>query len=108
MCAAMDTLDPRRRRPPAVIAGNEAAGPGTESTYETVLGQDQQGQDNLEGQQGLADVTSVAARTGPISSSSTYTMELGLMVYPFHSTMVQEEVQETLQGRQRLTRTAGR
>ena len=88
----MDTLDPRRRRQPMAGAGSDPASQGVEPPSETALSQVHQGHEGRDGNHTRGDVTPVAAKAGPATSSSPNTMELGLVASPFHSTRIQEEV----------------
>ena len=89
----MDTLDQRRRKQSFLGAGNEMAGLVDDSQYETALSRAHQVPEGIDGLLTGGETTPVAARTGPATSSSPNTMELGLMASPFHSSRIQEEVQ---------------
>ena len=89
----MDTLDQRRRKQSFLGAGNEIAGLVDDSQYETALSRAHQVPEGIDGLLKGGETTPVAARTGPATSSSPNTMELGLMASPFHSSRIHEEVQ---------------
>ena len=87
----METLEQRRRRPPAEV---DSTASEAELNYGTALGQGLQEPEGQVGPQVLGVATPVAQRMGPpVGSGSPNLMELGLVASPFHSSKVQEEIE---------------